>query len=450
MGGEDKRKSIGIKPKTIGADRPAKPMTFPLSGSVAHAVRRCCSRIDRSGLLILFALVAVECGGAQLGEVMLEHDFRTDPLKSGWELLQFGWVSEPAEGDWVSDPHDANAFSLRIRAGYLQGPEFASEPHQYYKVTFQSKADRSGYWAAMFYDAEGNVLVADHNSNLFKSDNWIDNEFYFQGKADAVNARLWFYPSSPREEGTIYIREVRLEKATGDQVLDWADRLYAALPPIDYAPPSDRWRFIPRTMQKLQNGEKLRIVILGDSIGNDAGNSPVDKLIQRKYPGSNVQLITSIGSGTGCPYFQKRNRVGDFVVRYNPDLVMIIAISHGYDLDAIKSVAGQIRKKCEAEIIVTTGPISQELIMVRSMAESRNLSQEEAKDFRMTFLASTAKVSAEEKLEFIPLRRMWNDYMAKATRQHDVMWFMRDSTHANVRGRQVVARMLEKYFAPKR
>jgi len=29
-----------------------------------------------------------------------------------------------------------------------------------------------------------------------------------------------------------------------------------------------------------------------------------------------------------------------------------------------------------------------------------------------------------------------------------VTWFMRDVTHANVRGAQVVARMLEKYFAP--
>lgn len=439
-----------MKPKTIGADRRAKPMVFPLAGSVAHAMRRCCNRIDISGLLILFVLVAVGCRGAQLGEAMLEHDFRTDPLKSGWELLQMGGVSKPAEGAWVSDLQDANAFSLRIGQAKLQSPEFPSEPHQYYKLTFQSKADRSGYWAAMFYDAEGNLLTADHNSNLFRSDDWIDNEFYFQGKADGVSAKLWFYPSSPREEGTIYIRKVRLEKAAGEQVLEWADRLYATLPPVDYGPPPDRWRFIPRSMQKLQNGEKLRIVILGDSIGNDTGNSPVDKLIERKYPGSTVELITSVRGGTGCPYYQERNRVDDFVVRYNPDLVMIIAISHRYDLDAIKSVVSQIRKKCEAEIIVTTGPISQEVQMVRSLKKSRKLSQEKAKDFRMTFLESTAKFSAEEKLEFIPLRRMWNDYMAKATRQHDVKWFMRDSTHANVRGRQVVARMLEKYFAPKR
>jgi len=46
----------------------------------------------------------------------------------------------------------------------------------------------------------------------------------------------------------------------------------------------------------------------------------------------------------------------------------------------------------------------------------------------------------------LPLRKLWNEYLA--AQQHDVTWFMRDVTHANVRGAQVVARMLEKYFAP--
>ena len=66
---------------------------------------------------------------------------------------------------------------------------------------------------------------------------------------------------------------------------------------------------------------------------------------------------------------------------------------------------------------------------------------------RNAFLGAVEKLAVEERVEFLPLRRLWNEYLA--AQQHDVTWFMRDVTHANVRGAQVVARLLESYFAPK-
>lgn len=411
-----------------------------------------------AGLLILVIANFLPRGvSAQITKPdILAHGFRSDPTKTGWELLQFSWVQTPAKGGWVpadirtresSDPKSRDSGYVSVEDGYWQSPPFGVTPHQYYRLTFQSRAQVPGYWAAMFFAADGQMLPADHNSGIFQTDDWIENELYFQGKVDAVSARLWFFPVSPKDGHAIGIRNVTLAKATDQQVLDWADRLYATLPPVQYPPPRGRWTLIPRTMQKLQDGQPVRIVILGDSIGNDTGNSPLDKLIQRQYPGSRVTVITSVRGGTGCQYYQQENRVQEYVARYQPDLVMIIAISHGHQSEPIRSVIRQIRAQCAAEILLTAAPIAQDKLIIENYAKDHKITIEEAAAIRKAFLEAVEKLAVEERVEFLHLRRLWNEYLA--AQQHDVTWFMRDVTHANVRGAQVVARMLEEYFAPK-
>lgn len=384
---------------------------------------------------------------------VLTQDFHSDPKTTGWELTQFSRVHGPAKGAWVPparpESPDTNAPRVgyvSIESGYWQSPVFAVRPHQYYRLTFQSKARIPGYWAAMFYGPDGKRLEADHNSGIFQTEDWVDNELYFQGKADAVTARLWFLPVSPKEGQTVCIRNITLATATDQQVLEWADRLYATLPPVQYQPTPDGCTLIPRAMQKLRNGEPLRTVVLGDSIGNDIGNAPLDKLIQRQYPGSHVTVITSVRGATGCQYYQQENRVREYVVRYKPDLVMMIAISHGHAAEPIRNVIRQIRDQCDAEILLTVAPITPEELMTEKCAIEHNLSIADAATARKIFLEAVTKVAHEERVEFLHLRKLWNDYLA--AQEHDPTWFMRDNTHANVYGSQIVARMLEKYFAP--
>lgn len=408
---------------------------------------------------LLLVLLNAACGGCAVFRPpepdILAHRFETDPATAGWELRNFPGIAKPAKGGWVhggsrTPEGPAEEGHLSVEKGYWQGPSFAVTPHRYYRLTFRSRAQIPGYWAAMFYDSDGNVLEADHNSGIFQTDDWIDNEVYFQGKADAVSARLWFFPVSPRTGRTIDIGRVRLAKATDRQVLEWADRLYATLPPVRCRPPRDRWARIPRAMRKLRNGEPLRIVILGDSIGNDTGNAPLDKLIQRNYPGSRVTVITSVRGGTGCGYYQEEGRVEHYVTRYRPDLVMIIAISHAHQMEPIRKVIRQIRAQADAEIILTTAPIFWESVMTSDYAVVKGVLLKAAKAGRRAFLDGMRELAEDERVEFIPLRDYWNEHLAAAAPEHDVAWFMRDGTHANVRGAQTVARMLEKYFAPDR
>jgi len=129
--------------------------------------------------------------------------------------------------------------------------------------------------------------------------------------------------------------------------------------------------------------------------------------------------------------------------------VMIIALSHNHEIEPIGNVIRQIRAQCAAEIILTTEPIGQDSCILAGYAGRNGITLEKATEIRKAFLEAVEKLAAAEHVEFIPLRRLWNEYLDVATRTHEVSWFMRDETHANVRGRQVVARMLEAYFAPK-
>lgn len=253
---------------------------------------------------------------------------------------------------------------MSVENGYWQSPPFGVTPHQYYRLTFQSHAQVPGYWASMFFAADGQMLPADHNSGIFQTDDWIENDLYFQGKAGAASARLWFFPVSPKDGHAICIRNVTLATATDQQVLDWADRLYATLPPVQYQPPGDRWTLIPRTM---------------------------------------------------------------------------------HQAEPIRSVIRQIRAQCDAEILLTTAPIAQDKLIIENYAKEHEITLEEAAAIRKAFLEAVEKLAEEDRVEFLHLRKLWNEYLA--AQQHDVTWFMRDVTHANVRGAQVVARMLEKYFA---
>ena len=383
------------------------------------------------------------------GAVLLCDLFDEAPEEKDWKLLQFEWTQSPAQGKSLPGTTEAPATVLRVEDGYWQGPTFNVNRRQYYRVLLQSHAQVPGLWAVMFFDAKDKMLQADHNSGIDVSETWIDNEFFFQSKEGAVTACLWFYPLAPQPGKAVSVRDIRVMAAGSERVLAWADKLYAKLPQVDYEPENDRWSLIPRTMKKLENGETVRIVILGDSIGNDTGNSPVDKLIERQYPGSEVKVITSIRGSTGCQYYRHENRVQDYVTRYRPNLVMITAISHGYDLESIRDVVRQIRVQNDAEIILTSGPIGQDKLMIEGYAENKELSLEQAAALHRAFLDGLGQLAQEERVEFIPLRTLWNDYLGGPEREYDVMWFMRDRTHANVRGRQVVARLLEKYFAPK-
>jgi len=219
------------------------------------------------------------------------------------------------------------------------------------------------------------------------------------------------------------------------------DAIYASIPPVECRPSPERWRYLPKTIERLQNGPALRIVMLGDSIVNDTSHSRFELLLERLYPKCKVTKVTSVRGSTGCWWYKEENRVKPWVLDHRPDLVMIGGISQRDDVESIREVIRQIRAGSGTEILVMSGAFG-------------STDPRDDKQWTLTvdpkgidYRARLMRMAAEEKVEFLDMMGPWGQYIRSSGKPLD--WFKRDPVHANDRGFQVLGRMLEKYFSPK-
>ena len=132
------------------------------------------------------------------------------------------------------------------------------------------------------------------------------------------------------------------------------DAIYSHMDQLDYAPPTDRWRNLDRTMRRLREGGTLRIVMLGDSIIGDTSSSMFDLLLGRLYPKCTIEKITSVRGSTGCWWYKLDHHVEEYVLSHKPDLLMIGGISQRQDLASIHEVIRQVRAAQSPEILLMT------------------------------------------------------------------------------------------------
>ncbi|MDR1142504.1 MAG: hypothetical protein LBL62_12495 [Planctomycetaceae bacterium] len=220
--------------------------------------------------------------------------------------------------------------------------------------------------------------------------------------------------------------------------LELADAVYAAMNPIQYDPPKNRWKHIPKTIEKLRNGGTLKIVMLGDSIMGDTGSSFYDKILERQYPNCKIERIMSLRGSTGCWWYKDENRVENYVLKHNPDLLMIGGISQRGDIDSIRSVIHQVREKQSPEIMLITPVFGAE-----SDPHLKNWTFEiDAEKYH--YRADLKKLAEDENCEFVDLTGITWKYMMDSGKCYG--WFKRDYVHANQRGFQVIGRHLVRYL----
>jgi hypothetical protein len=225
----------------------------------------------------------------------------------------------------------------------------------------------------------------------------------------------------------------------GMSKLEQIDAIYATMKPVVYQPPAGRFTLIPKTMSKLREGGELRMVLLGDSIVNDTSSSSFELLLMRNYPKCKIIKITSVRGGGSCQFYKENNNVQEYVLRHNPDLLVIGGISHGNDTEAIRSVIRQVRdKKPDTEVLLLTpvfgAPNSDHL---------RNFTRE-IDTTTSNFRFNLQKVASEEKCAFFDMTGPWWTYIQESGMTYG--WFMRDVVHANQRGFQTIGRLLEIWF----
>lgn len=225
----------------------------------------------------------------------------------------------------------------------------------------------------------------------------------------------------------------------GMDTLQKIDAIYAAMDPIRYTPPAGRFANIPKTMEMLRNGGDLRMVLLGDSIMGNTSGSSFELLLMRDYPKCRIAKIASLRSSTGCKYYREENRVEDYVLRHNPDLLVIGGISNGGDAEAVRSVVQQVRaKKPDTEVLLLTpvfGAMRDEHIKTWTR---------EIDTTKSNFRWNLQKVAAEEKCAFFDMTGPWWEYIQSTGMTPG--WFMGDAVHANARGCQIIGRLLQMWF----
>jgi hypothetical protein len=377
---------------------------------------------------------------AEAPSVLLETDFERSPVEKGW-ILRAPPNGSPL-GAWAEGAAASGEHFISVRQGHWESPTVPSRPSGYYRLSFQARTPADGYWFAVFEDAEGNELQADCCDSVFAAPGWQPQEFFFRAHALAARVKLRFQPLA----ALLAVDDVRLQAAEPGAAAAWADALAAANPPVRYAPPATRWEHLPRTLKKLRTGAELRVVLLGDSIANDTANSLFELLLQRARPQARLQVISSVRGGTGCVYYQQENRVAEYVLRHRPDLLVIAGISHGYDTEAIRGVIRQVGAAQDPEILVFTDAVAPEERMKAAFLKGTTLPPAEAEARIARFAERVERMAREEGVAWLNLRAAWNACLRESPRPEG--WFLRDEVHANCRGKQVLARILERHFAP--
>jgi hypothetical protein len=384
-------------------------------------------------LSVLFLGQQVAAGS----EPLLKTDFAKSPVAAGWELQ--GFADQPFDGGWVEASGTPRQGCLVVRSGYWQTPPISVQPFHYYRFDFTAKADKSAYWSATFFDADGNAVVADVYDSIDASADWRPQTFCFRAHANARHVRLRFQPNGQ----AVWVKAAALEEVDSAAVAAWADSLAARNPPLNYTPPKNRCSRLPKTMKTLREGGKLRIVMLGDSICNDTGNSLYETLLKRAYPKAQIEVVVSVRGSTGCQYYKDEDRVQDYVLRFNPDLVMIAGISHSCDSEAIRSVIRQIKKHSDCEFMVMTGALQPAELSKDGRLGTTTVTVSQGLD---NFTARMQRMTDEEGAEFLDMRGAWGEYILRSPQP--IEWFHRDVLHGNSRGKQIVGHILARYLEP--
>ena len=371
---------------------------------------------------------------------LLSAHFSTDPRAAGWTVEP---VSAPAHGaDWING-------EVRTRGPRWQSPKFAVEPSAYYKMNVRIKGQPRSMWAAVFFDADGHQLTSDHYSGLDMSKKWTRQDFFFRARHNAKTCQLWFHTLEPAEND-LCLSDVEVRKANLEELAEWADRIFAKLPPPEFIVPAQRGTFLPRTMAAIRSGRPIRVVMLGDSIVNDTSNSAWDVLLKRVYPNARIEIVTSVRGGTGCQYYRQENRVEQYVIQFKPDLLIIGGISNGFDVEAIRDVIRQVRARISPEVLVLTDPLGVGGDP-RAWPQMLVAPGKQGDDFRKAFAmigpyrTGLRAMAAEEKVEFFDVGTIWNTYIANSGKPYE--FYLRDPVHANERGRQILAQMLVGFLA---
>ena len=224
------------------------------------------------------------------------------------------------------------------------------------------------------------------------------------------------------------------------RTLEQADKAYAQIHPVRFTPPPERWRNLHRTASLLSGGGELNVVMLGDSIINDISRSAWDLVLHRRYPACRINKTTCVRGSTGCWWYKEPPRVRQYVLDFDPDLVIIGGISHRGDTDSIAEVISQIRSTADPDILLMTGAFGS--VEPAKDDRWRRISDP---DHHGDYRRNIEKLARDTDCAFLDMEHAWAKYVRRSPR--DLDWYKRDVVHANEYGEQILGRILYQYLS---
>ena len=373
-----------------------------------------CRRLLPLGLLVCIA-------SPVFAQVVFSTSLESDPTVDGWTpanplggAFDYGWTSQEAL---------SGTRSVWVQEGSWLSPG-VNEPPGAYKVTFHAKGASGDF----------RMVGAGRPMPFGANGDWARHE--------ALSVLPWFYLTG-NVASPVYFDDVEMERITLQEVDQLLARAFDGIPTFDfpaYQPPN-RHRYTPLTMSKLSAGGNFKIVMLGDSIVWDTCVSFFDLHIERMYPATQVEIVSSVRGSTGCWWFKEENRVQEWVLDHNPDLVMIGGISQFDDIGSIREVIQQIREgDNEIEIVLMSKAAGYE----NPYYTPENLAPINPNG--TGYRSLLWKLSEEQQTGFVDMTQPWSKFIVDSGLPH--AYFLRDAIHTNYYGAVLLGRILESYFAP--
>ena len=134
-----------------------------------------------------------------------------------------------------------------------------------------------------------------------------------------------------------------------------------------------------------------------------------------------------------------------YALDYGPDLVIIAGISNSGP-GSFRNFIRLCREGSEAEIMVMNGVFGPRFPpAVEAAREKAAAGRKTADGTGRPGPGRLELMAREEKVAFLDLRAAVTEYLIGSKKPYE--YFMRDGAHPNARGKQIIARIVEKYFA---
>jgi hypothetical protein len=229
------------------------------------------------------------------------------------------------------------------------------------------------------------------------------------------------------------------------------ETLVPSLASYDFTAPQGRHNSIQNTIARLQAGENLEMLMLGDSIVGDTMSSVFFAHAGTHYPGS-ITANLQIRGSTGVQYYQDPAQLQAYVLDHQFDVLFIGGISNLNNgtptLDAAEAALRSVLDQVLAERPGIDVILSAEMAGDLAAGYGPNTSYSVAYDPLVNADWRSRLYDVAGDYSNIAVIDTWKWYDAIAQSGRPYSDFMRDSVHMNFNGHLLAGEILGEWISP--